>query len=149
MEEATEEEKEQSDGRSGGIGQWGGVIRGASRLQMRKFGRFLNSSLRVVRRKVCVRRVRITQSVMVTIAHSDCSIVVHVCGRRVREMGQAENGGPVVGHRIDVASANIHRAALLQLRPIAPIALERMRVILGRGRAASPGIPLLRGRAVV
>lgn len=86
---------------------------------------------------------------MVTIAHSDCSIVVHVCGRRVREMGQAENGGPVVGHRIDVTSAYIHRADLLQVRPIAAISLERMRVILGRGRAASPGIPLLRGRAVV
>lgn len=125
----------------------GGVIRGATLLQMRQFGRFLNSSLRVVRRKVCVRRVRITHSMMVTVAHCDCSIVVHVCGRRVREMGQTENGGPRVGHRIDVTSANVNGASL-HMRPVVAIALERMRVILGRGRVG-PRIPLLGGRAVV
>lgn len=109
----------------------GGVIRGVPLLQMRQFGRFLNSSLRVVRRKVCI-CVRITHSMMGIITHSNCSIVVHACGRWMWEMGQTENGGPGVGHRIDVASANVNWAAL-NVRPIIAIALERMRVILRRG----------------
>ena len=113
---------------------------------MREFRRFLDSSLRVVRRQVCVRRCRITYAVVLTVAHCDCAIVVHVCGRRMREVAQAENRAPRIGHWVDVASADIY-GATLHVRPVAAIALERVRVILGRGRI-SPGIPLLGGRAV-
>lgn len=65
---------------------------------------------------------------VLAVAHADCSVVVHI--RRVRQVAQAENGRPRIGHRVHVASIN---GAALHMRPVVAIALERVRVILGRG----------------
>lgn len=85
-------------------------------LQMRQFRRFLDSSLRVVRRKVCVRWCRITHAMMLTatVAHCDRPVVLHASRRRrrVREVGETENRCPGAGHRVYVASADVDGAAL-------------------------------------
>lgn len=133
---------------------------------MRQFGRFLDSSLRVVRREVRVGRRGVAQAelllllLLLTAAHRDCAVVVHASGRRrVREVGQPEDRAPRAGHGVHVAyataaatstttTASDVRRAALHVRPaVAAVALQRVRVIVGRGRVRA-GEPLLGGRAI-
>lgn len=115
-------------------------------LQMGKFGSFLNSSLRrMVRSKICVGRVWLARSMVMIVAH--WPTVVHIGGRRMREVSQTEDGRPRICHGIHIIAPNIDGASLYMWIAIT-IALKRMRVIF-RSHCCSSGVSLLSWRAAI